>query len=328
MSSGFGSLRRFNHAFKSRFKRSPSHLRRGKRTSTKNDAMELSLAYRPPFHWQAIHDFYASHAIPGIETVGPTSYERLFSLQGVAGLLHVEPDPLQPILRLRVHCADPAILFEVTQRVRRMFDLEADPLLIANSFAAHPTLKGLYDKHPGLRLPRGWDPFETAVCAILGQLVSIDFARTLAGQLVRLYGESATHPLTGEPIQLFPTPQRLAKFDLAGIGTTSARRRAIRHLAQQVADGKLLLSDAQDPLAFRNALLDIPGIGEWTAQYMSLRCIGDTDAFPATDLILKRAIERHDDLDLAAIKPWRAYAAIYLWREYAKPLSKRKGART
>jgi AraC family transcriptional regulator of adaptative response / DNA-3-methyladenine glycosylase II len=334
MSAGFGSLRRFNHAFKCRFKRAPSQLRRRKGLERGGgEAIELSLAYRPPYHWAAIHDFYGRHAIPGVERVGPGYYERLFRIGAVAGLLRVGQGETaergggggKPELRLRVHCEDPAVLFEVMQRVRRMFDLEADPLLVANSFGTHPVLQKLYEKHPGLRLPRGWDPFETAVCAILGQLVSVEYARTLAGQLVSLYGDACPHPVTGELIKLFPTPERLAECDLAGIGTTGARRAAVRELARQVRDGTLQLSDAQDPANFRASLLAIRGIGQWTAEYMSLRCIGDTDAFPASDLILKRAVEQHA-LDVSTVKPWRAYAAVYLWREFAKTLSRKKGA--
>jgi AraC family transcriptional regulator of adaptative response / DNA-3-methyladenine glycosylase II len=329
LASGFGSLRRFNAAFKDRFRRSPSDLRSAKNGDAPAGigAMELSLSYRPPYDWRAIHAFFAAHKIPGLERGEEGFYERLFRLGASTGVLRLTPAADRPMLMLRVIGADPAVLLDLTHRVRRMFDLDADPLLVANQFAEVPVLQKLVEKHPGLRVPRCFDPFETAVCAVLGQLVSLEFARALAGQLVEQYGEEVVHPVTKGRVRLFPSARRLAEADLATIKTTAARKKAIRQLSRHVLEGKLSLSDAQDPEAFRAALLEIPGIGAWTAQYMALRCIADTDAFPATDLILKRALELHPTLDLTPAKPWRAYAAIYLWREYAQSLSKRKETR-
>jgi 3-methyladenine DNA glycosylase/8-oxoguanine DNA glycosylase len=193
---------------------------------------------------------------------------------------------------------------------------------VANAFAAVPVLGALHARRPGLRVPRGYDAFETAVCAILGQLVSVQFARVLAGQVVAVAGEPMVHPVTGEKVKLFPTPRALARADLSGVGTTGARKRALQHFAAAVDAGELSLSDAQDPAQFRKALLAIPGIGPWTAEYIALRCIADTDAFPATDLILQRALEANPGLRVDACKPWRAYAAIHLWEEFAGKLTK------
>jgi AraC family transcriptional regulator of adaptative response / DNA-3-methyladenine glycosylase II len=327
LASGFGSLRRFNDAFVKRFARTPSALRKGRRRGdpAPNDTpIELTLAYRPPYDWNAIHAFFAAHEVPGLERIGDGYYERLFHIEGRTGIMTLVPHASKPALVMRVITADPAGLLDLTHRVRRMFDLDADPLLVANGFAEVPVMRTLAEKHPGLRIPRCFDPFETAVCAILGQLVSLEYARTLAGQLVAHHGESAPHPVTGEPMRLFPTPERLAAADLPRVKTTRARKEAIRLFSRRVLAGEISLSEAQDPEAFRAALLAIPGIGPWTAQYMSLRCIADTDAFPATDLILKRALELHPAIDLTPIKPWRGYAAIYLWKEYAQSLSKRK----
>jgi AraC family transcriptional regulator of adaptative response / DNA-3-methyladenine glycosylase II len=321
--AGFSSLRRFNAAFKTRFHRPPSRFRK-LRPDLPEGAIDLTLPYRPPYDWNAIHAFYAAHIIPGLERAPTTHYERLCSINGIIALLQLRPHETLPALQLRVFTADPTILFDITHRLRRMFDLDADPLLIANAFATQPLLHSLIEKHPGLRLPRGFDPFETAVCAILGQLVSLDYARTLAGQLVQHYGQPATHPLTGQPVRLFPVAKSLATADLAHVKTTRARKQAIRLLSQRLVAGTLSLSDAQDPAAFRAALLDISGIGPWTAEYIALRCIADTDAFPATDLILRRALDLHPTLDLASIKPWRAYAAIHLWKEYAASLSRKR----
>jgi AraC family transcriptional regulator of adaptative response / DNA-3-methyladenine glycosylase II len=175
-----------------------------------------------------------------------------------------------------------------------------------------------------LRLPGGWDGFETAVCSILGQLVSAEQRAQLVGQLVRGYGELIVDPVSGEKTRLFPRPEILAQSDLGEVKTTMARKEAIRDFSRRLLSGAISLSEAQDPMAFRKALLETKGLGPWSAEYISLRAIGDTDAFPKTDLVLKRALELHPDLDLERIKPWRSYAAIYLWKAFAQTLAKRK----
>ena len=285
---------------------------------------EINLAFRPPYDWQTIIRFYMSHPIPGVERVTGDSFERVFRVGNTIGFFQVQAMVDEPQLKLRIAAPDPKIFFEVVRRVRRMFDLDSDPILIANCFAQVPVLSKLCDRFPGLRLPRGWDPFETAICSILGQLVSAAQRTNLVGQLVRGYGDEITHPVSGETTWLFPGPEVLAKSDLSEVRTTAARREAIRDFSRRVLAGAISLSEAQDPTVFRKALLETKGLGPWSAEYISLRAIDDTDAFPKTDLILKRALELHPDLDLELIRPWRSYAAIYLWKEFAQTLSKRK----
>jgi AraC family transcriptional regulator, regulatory protein of adaptative response / DNA-3-methyladenine glycosylase II len=292
------------------------------------DWTEISLAFRPPYDWQTIIRFYLTHPIPGVERVTEDSFERVFRVGNTIGFLQVRArvDELQ--LKLRTTARDPSVLGEIVNRVRRMFDLDSDPVVITNCFARAPVLAKLCGRFPGLRVPRGWDPFETAICSILGQLVSAEQRSTLVGQLVRGYGDEIAHPVSGETTRLFPRPEVLVKSDLSGVRTTSARREAIRDFSRRVLRGTISLSQAQDPVAFRKALLETKGLGPWSAEYISLRAIGDTDAFPKTDLILKRVLKLHPDLDLEAIKPWRSYAAIYLWKEFAQTLSRRKKKRT
>jgi AraC family transcriptional regulator of adaptative response / DNA-3-methyladenine glycosylase II len=324
--AGFASLRRFNEAFRRRFHRAPSQSRRLRLKTGSTDGIELKLSFRPPYDWQTLIRFYQSHPIPGVERVTETSFERLFRIGNSIGCLGVEPIAGESHLKLSIHTADPRILFEVVSRVRRMFDLDSDPMLVANSFAQTPLLAKLYDRFPGLRLPGGWDPFETAVCSILGQLVSAAQRCNLVAQLVGGYGEEVAHPISGEKAYLFPGAEILAQCDLVKVRTTMARKEAIREFSRRVLSGAISLSEAQDPLVFRKALLETRGIGPWSAEYISLRSIGDTDAFPQTDLILKRVLELHPGLDLAAIKPWRSYAAIYFWKGFAHRLSKRSGS--
>jgi len=322
--AGFSSLRRFNDAFQKRFRRAPSQLRKIRSSSDGRDGIELELSFRPPYDWQTIIRFYQSHPIPGLECVTDDSFERVFRIGDTIGFLRVQAMVGEPRLKLRIVAADPRIHFEVVSRVRRMFDLDSDPMLIANSFAQNPPLAKFYDRFPGLRLPGGWDPFETAVCSILGQLVSAEQRCRLVGQLVLGYGAEIAHPITGGRTYLFPGPDILAQSDLIKVKTTRARRETIREFSRRVLSGAISLSEAQDPMLFRKALLETKGIGPWSAEYISLRSIGDTDAFPRTDLILKRALELHPDVDLEAVKPWRSYAAIYLWKGFAQMLSKKK----
>ncbi len=322
-SAGFASLRRFNDAFKKRFERAPSQLRKAR---LKRDAggIELKLSFRPPCDWPSLIEFYRTHPIPGVERAAENCFERVFRLDGKMGFLRVQPVAGKPQLKLTVIADDARLLFQVVSRVRRMFDLDSDPMLIAECFAPVPLFARLIARFPGLRVPGSWDPFETAVCTILGQVVSADQRASLVAQLVRDHGEAIVHPVTGEPAYLFPGPEVLANADLSAIRTSSARRDAVREFSRRVLRGAISLSEAQDPAQFRKTLIEVDGLGAWSAEYISLRSIGDTDAFPRTDLILKRALALHPDLDIDSLRPWRAYAAIYLWKAFARTLSKRK----
>jgi AraC family transcriptional regulator of adaptative response / DNA-3-methyladenine glycosylase II len=267
-----------------------------------------------------------SHPIPGVERVTEDFFERVFRIGNTIGFLQVRAMTGRPLLKLRTANADTEFLGEVISRVRRMFDLDANPLLIAHQLARVPVLAKLCERFPGLRVPRGWDPFETAICSILGQLVSAAQRSTLVGQIVRNYGDEIAHPVSGEATRLFPRPEVLARSNLSNVRTTAARREAIRDLSRRVLSGNISLSRTQDPVAFRKTLLETKGLGPWSAEYISLRTIDDNDAFPKTDLILKRALELHPDLDLELVRPWRSYAAIYLWKEFAQTLSKKRGS--
>lgn len=299
-------------------------IRKARARIDRGERIELKLPFKFPYDWQTLIRFYQSHPIPGVERVTADSFERVFRINNTNGYLRVQAMAGEPQLKLRIVTSNSRILPEVESRVKKIFDLDSDPTLIAQRFARVPVLAKLCERFPGLRLPQGWDPFETAVCSILGQLVSAEQRSNLVGQLVRGYGEEIVHPVTGEKARLFPRPEVLAKSDLNEIKTTVARREAIREFSRRVLRGDISLSQAQDPMAFRKALLETKGLGPWSAEYISLRAMGDTDAFPKTDLILKRALELLPELDLTAVKPWRSYAAIYLWKEFAQSLSKRK----
>jgi len=322
--AGFSSLRRFNDAFKQRFERAPTQLRKSRSNIRATHGIELKLSFRPPYDWQSLLRFYQSHPIPGVESVAENCFERVFRIEGTLGCLRVHSVADRPELKLNIVTEDPRVLFEVVNRIRRMFDLDSDPMLIASSFAQVPLLAKLVNDFPGLRVPGGWDPFETAVCSILGQVVSADQRASLVDQLVRGYGEEIIHPVTGAMAYLFPAAAVLADADLSSVRTSAARKAAVRDFSRRVLSGAISLSQAQEPMIFRKALLETKGLGQWSAEYISLRAIGDPDAFPRTDLILKRVLTLHPSLDLEAIKPWRSYAAIYLWKAFAQSLSKQK----
>jgi AraC family transcriptional regulator of adaptative response / DNA-3-methyladenine glycosylase II len=313
--AGFASTRRFNAAFLERFKKPPSGIRRGRLDG--ESPMVLSLPYRPPFDFDGLLAFYSRHAIAGLETFEPGRYVRIVSLAGKSGRIAVKNDPSANRLLVEYDFPDPAAIGVVLNRVRDMFDLDSDPLLIANAMRRDRRFAAFLAKRAGARLPTGWDRFETAIATILGQLVSVSQGRRLVDDVVRLYGEPTGLEAQGRPILAFPSPEMLARADFAGLGTTGKRKATLAAFAKEVASGRLSLEPTQDVEAFRAALLAIPGIGRWTADYMALRVLGHADAFPATDLVLARALVKHGPEVIAKLSPWRGYAAILLWGEYA-----------
>ena len=256
------------------------------------------------------------------------SFSRVFRLGNTVGFVQVLAVAGKRRLKARIVPADAKIRLEVVQRLKKMFDLDCDPAVVAKSLKRIPLLAALCRRYPGLRVARGWDAFETAICSILGQLVSAGYRTTLIGQLVSNYGEPIADPLIAEKTYLFPGAEVLASSDLSAVKTTNARREAIREFSRRVLSGAISFSERQDPAARRRAILETKGLGPWSAEYISLRAAGDTDAFPKTDLILKRVLELYPDLDLERIKPWRSYAATYLWKEFAQKLSMSKKGET
>jgi AraC family transcriptional regulator of adaptative response / DNA-3-methyladenine glycosylase II len=296
MASGFGSIRRFNATFRGLYGRSPSELRRHKVTHAPGQ-YEFRLEYRPPYDWDSIIAFLSLRATPGVEIVTPDEYRRTISLDGEAGTISVRQARGHALVA-HIRFPRPAALFRIVERIRRIFDLGADPSAISAALKKDPQLRPLVAERPGLRVPGCWDGFELAVRAVLGQQVSVKGASTLAGRLASAFGTD-----TGEGI-LFPVAETLAYADLSRIGLTSARVRTIHSLAQAVVGG-LAVEDTA-------GLTGLPGIGEWTAQYIAMR-LGEPDAFPDTDLYLRAHASRAE-----AWRPWRAYAAMHLWSSNKK----------
>ncbi len=326
LSSGFRSIRRFNAAFRNSYGCPPSALRRMSKRRRPGDAdsdFVLRLPYRPPFDWASIADYFALRATPGVEAVDGDGYRRTIVLDGQAGHIRIRPVPDDTALLLSVVFPESRALFQIVERVRRMFDLAADPEDITGQLARDPDLAPVVRAHAGLRLPGAWDGFELAVRAILGQQVTVKGASTLSGRLAATFGER----LAGAdgPTILFPTPAVLAEADVATIGLPKARARTIRALAAAVALGEIVFDGASDPPALERRLTALPGIGSWTAQYVAMRALNEPDAFPAADLGLIRSAAAlglaTDAKELGARaeawRPWRAYAAQLLWRAEA-----------
>jgi AraC family transcriptional regulator of adaptative response / DNA-3-methyladenine glycosylase II len=318
LASGFRSVRRFNDAFRQVYQRTPTQIRQLAKTIAAPMEHEyvFRLDYRPPFDWHSLLGFLSKRAIPGVESVTATSYSRTIALNGDAGHLSVSHASDGTKLEARIFFPESRWLFLIVERLRRIFDLGAVPHEIAAHLGTDPLLNARIEAAPGLRVPGCWDGFELAVRAILGQQVSVAGASTLAGRLVRLFGRptSAGEGLT----HLFPRPSDLAEADVAQIGMPLKRAETIRGLAQAVADGRIVFDGRVDLNEFHTAICRIPGIGDWTAQYIAMRALGDPDAFPANDLGLLHHSGFSTGAQLArraeAWRPWRAYAAMYLWQ--------------
>ncbi|MEO8998899.1 MAG: AlkA N-terminal domain-containing protein [Rhodanobacter sp.] len=322
LASGFRSLRRFNAAFLQANRIPPRELRRHPRAAA-GAALVLRLGYRPPYDFAALLAFLRTRALPGVELVDEHSYARVFGPADAPGCLRLSAWPnSEHALKLELHCPQPIQLLGVVTKLRRMFDLDANPQVIADTFRDDAILGPLLARRPGLRLPGGWDGFEIAVRAVLGQQISVAAARTLATRIVQRWGESLpTAPMAGLE-RLFPTPAALAQADLREIGLTTTRAATIRGMAQALLDGSVDFRAEQSLDEFVARWITLPGIGEWTAHYMAMRALSNPDAFPAADLILRREATTDatplstKELTLRADtwRPWRAYAVIHLWR--------------
>jgi AraC family transcriptional regulator of adaptative response / DNA-3-methyladenine glycosylase II len=325
--AGFRSLRRFNDTFRRLYARPPSVLRRQRSDAGRgagDHGITLLLSYAAPYDWAAMIDFLAARAIPRVEVVERDRYRRTVELDGHHGTIDVTPAPGRDALAATIRFPSVKALPTIVGRIRRVFDLGADVGAIAAQLAEDDALAPLVAARPGLRVAGAWDAFELAVRAILGQQITVTAARQLAGKLVAAHGEPvASGAGVGlELTALFPRPDRLATADLAKLGMPRARATAVAALAAAAAADARLFHREQDLDAAVARLKALPGIGEWTAQYIAMRALREPDAFPAADLGLLRAMTGADGVRptpaallarAEAWRPWRAYAAQHLW---------------
>ncbi len=329
LASGFGSLRRFNTAFQQRAGMSPSALRRQRHPAVE-DGLVLQLGYRPPHDFSGLLAFLRRREISGVERIDDSCYRRVLPGRARSGWLAVRALPGRHALEVRLALPDPERLPSILRRLRRLFDLDADPLAIDAVLDADPLLRGLGQRFPGQRLPGAFDGFEAMVRAVLGQQVSVAAASTLMNRVVERFGEPL--PAAEGFCRRFPTPAAIAEGDFEGIGLTGARVACLRGLARAVAQGVLADEPGRvDPAAWRRTALALPGIGPWTADYMAMRVLHDPDAFPAGDLVLRQQLGDGSVLSERACaaraepwRPWRAYALMRLWRKAAESTPARR----
>ena len=322
--SGFGSLRRFNALFRHRYGLNPSSLRRREKRHAhvlSIDAMTFNLAFRPPYDWSAIVQFLGSRAIDGVEEVSANEYRRAVRIERrnniYIGWIAISPLGGKAALRVLVSSSLLNAVGQTLTRVKHLTDVAADPRAIA------AVLGPVASRHPGLRVPGAFDGFELAVRAIIGQQISVKAARTIAGRFAAAFGPAIETPFA-KVSRLFPSAPDVAALETESIvklGIVGSRALAITALARSIARGELILAPGADVSATLSRLRAIPGVGEWTAQYIAMRAIAWPDAFPHTDLGLRKALREKNPAAILKVgevwRPWRAYAAMHLWTALA-----------
>ena len=309
--AGFSSVRQFNDTMRAIYARTPSEIRKARlasagEPSTSGVELRLWMPAREPIDHAWMFGFLAGHGIPGVSSGTDTTFERTMRLASGNATVTVEADPQNAAgvwagFTLD-HIAD---LADAIARIRRLFDLDADPLHIDETLGSDPVLGPLRRLRPGVRVPGSVDGFEAAVGAIIGQQISVAGAKTMLGRLVAAAS-------TGDPVT-FPSPEELANADLSEVGLTKARLRTISELTNAVLDHDLVLDVGVDRALVQSQLLALPGIGPWTADVIAMRALGDTDVMLAGDLVIKRRLEELGLSSTDHLAPWRSYAACTLW---------------
>jgi AraC family transcriptional regulator of adaptative response / DNA-3-methyladenine glycosylase II len=313
--SGFGSVRRFNALFKARYGASPRALRGG---AVPADGLCVQLDFRPPLAWDSLLTYLRLRAIPGVEMVDGSHYRRTVAIDGERGWLEVSLNPSGNALDLKISPPLAPVIGAVITRVKRLFDLGAVPGAVGTHLSRDPVLAAWVARCPGLRVPGAFDGFELAARTILGQQVSVKAASTLAGRWARAFGDSIATP---HPELCIVTPDAQHAADpgraaIAALGIVGSRAHALRELARAAADGRIKLGYAANVEEQIEALMRLPGVGPWTAQYIAMRALQWPDAFPGGDLVLLRAAKSSKKELMKRAeqwRPWRAYAAHYLW---------------
>ncbi|MBV8658789.1 MAG: helix-turn-helix domain-containing protein [Burkholderiales bacterium] len=328
--AGFGSIRRFNEVFQQLYQRPAGALRRSHQDAVSagpGGEVSLLLRYRPPYDWPAILAHLRARAIPGIEQIDGDHYSRTIDLDGVHGTVTIGPGEGHA-LRATIRLPKLALLPAVIARLRRMFDLAADPDVINQQLGVEPLMARLTQARPGLRVPGAWDGFELAMRAVLGQQITVSAATRLASKLVAQHGARLASPNPNLPhlTHAFPSPEQLATADLTVLGMPLTRAATLSGIAAALIKQPNLFDTRADLAEAVAHLCALPGVGDWTAQYIALRQLREPDAFPASDVGLMQAIALHEGTRPSAAellaraqhwRPWRAYAAQHLWTSLA-----------
>ncbi len=326
LAGGFGSVRRFNHAFRTLYHKPPGELRRSTThiasTVAADAPVVLQLPYRPPYDWENMLNYLRARAIDGLEAVEEDMYRRSIIHEGLQGTVTVAHSPDRHSLVATIRFPSVRALQAIVACVRHQFDAGADVDTISTHLSKDEALAPVIASRPGLRAPGCWDGFELAVRAVLGQQVTVAAARRLGGHLVELWGEPLINSDDRRLTRIFPSASCLATADLSRLGMPATRRATLNALAQAAVANPRLFLPARSIDESLAQLRTIPGIGAWTAHYIALRALREPDAFPAADLGLLRGAAQLGGVGITASqllqraeawRPWRAYAAQYLW---------------
>jgi AraC family transcriptional regulator, regulatory protein of adaptative response / DNA-3-methyladenine glycosylase II len=316
--SGFGCVRRFNAAIRRTYQRTPTQIRglaQGPQQAVETaNQYVFRLHFRPPFSWKSMLAFLANHATPGVEVVEAETYRRSISVNGIQGFLEVSLGAPENWLLVRIEFGDPRRLFLIVERMRVMFDLNADWAAIAKTLRADPCLRPQLDAEPGVRVPGCWNAFELSTRAILEHM-SVTEAAGIAGRIAQTFGQ----PFQGVSgiTHVFPAPEALAAADLRPAGVPAAPAETIRALARGIIDGSIRFELNANTKGLLGGLRKIPGMTSGIAQYIAMRGLREPDAFPSAGTGLLDALSLRSSRELKkraeAWRPWRSYAAMYLW---------------
>ncbi len=325
LASGFGSVRRFNALFRKMYRRPPSALRRRKLASPHQAGITVNLPFAPPYNWAAMLEFLRLRAIPGVEHIDDEGgYHRSIAINGEYATVSVRPLTELNALQATIRSASAEALGPAIERLRRVFDLNADIEAIEKDLSRDPLMSCLVSRRRGLRLPGAWEGFELAVRAILGQQITVAAATKLAGDLVALAGQPLAPSLRGPGLtHIFPRPEQCLAEGLSTMKMPRSRTDTILAAAKGATEDPDLLDPTQPLDEAIERLCELKGIGPWTAQYIAMRALGATDAFPSSDIGILRALTdqkgERPSPDAARRRaekwrPWRSYAVMHLWQ--------------
>ncbi len=293
------------------------------------DLMTFDVPYEPPLDWSFQLDYLKRRHSAGVEWIGDNQYSRTIEIDGDTGILTVRNEPAHSRLVVTILGDASRHAPTIRRRVRDMFDLESDQHEILAVLGTDPLVGQLRRDYPGIRIPGGWSAFELLVRTIVGQQVSVSAATTIMGRIIERTGRPVNDPECGRTCHLFPTPESVATADLAKIGMPGRRVAALQNIAAHIATNSIPFPDndaSNDEIV--SGMLKLPGIGPWTVSYFALRALRDVDAWPGTDLILRRMLEKHPLAAQCSAKtiteswrPYRGYAAMHLWHASVKSVS-------
>jgi AraC family transcriptional regulator, regulatory protein of adaptative response / DNA-3-methyladenine glycosylase II len=311
-SAGFASLRQFNDTMRDHFGMAPSEIRRRPSSElASTGSLTLRLTHRAPYAVESMLGWFGLHLVTGVEELDGSTYRRVLPSGGVVAMAIGSTS-----VSLTTSIDDVRALPDTVARCRRMLDADADPIAVDGALAEDPQLAALIAARPGVRVPGTADGFELLVRTVLAQQVSVASAHTFARRLVDAYGKPLDNPV-GSLAARFPDADALAEASYEGIGLTGGRIKTLRAIAEARASGELDLDPSADREDTRARLLAMPGIGPWTADYVAMRALGDPDAFPGSDLVLRRVAA---DMTPERWRPWRSYAAMHLWLDHLSKL--------